>query len=615
MLDRTPTPPPSQSRPSQPRISHESSGAPPPSLLGPPSKKRRVTISGGPHPLNTDVRAPSLDPSNSTPISPAVLGFTIGRDDPAAIEQVRSMLTVKQKQKALIEQRRGSVAGIMNVSPNPLSNEQRRGSVAGILTVASNGNSPRPAGATRLSLGATLSAEERTILPQPPSRGSRRSPNSSAAPRASHRLANAASAPSQNVTVSPPSPSRMIVPSQSVQMTPNPEGNNLPPPPISFARRRAGQFGQGKNKPADIVISPRDAQTPDEIAPSIQSAPPVPHAQAAGRYPMSLPRLPPAMGEGGSAPRLISGKVPPTPTRLTMQRGPGGPRSPIGPSVPIATTLVPPTPTSLHRPGYVGEKSAFLAPFEMFYDSLNDSKQMKNWLAEQLQKSNALMQSLKHQQENLEEMVERAVEKKVGKMKEEITGLHRKVDDLESALRAAKADDYHRRPSIDTFGSHGKTRHTARNGTAHAPEPPASYTFPPTDRRSSPGPGWGRGPDREERRLERPSPPPPFSADRRLSVSSSRYEPSRPQPTESSEPRGSSRPSQGGFAAPTTVTKSSGATSGSKHPRQPHHERPGINRNVSLDAVGKAPGEETSSRRDVIMSPPDDIRRPSVDDT
>ena len=109
MLDGTPTPPSARLTPLRP--SQDTTGVSLPSLLIPPSKKRRVTVSGGPHALglNTDVRAPSLDPSGTTPISPAVMGFTIGRDDPAAIEQVRSMLTVKQRQKALIEQRRGSV--------------------------------------------------------------------------------------------------------------------------------------------------------------------------------------------------------------------------------------------------------------------------------------------------------------------------------------------------------------------------------------------------------------------------------------------------------------------------------------------------------------------------
>ena len=69
-------------------------------------------------------------------------------------------------------------------------------------------------------------------------------------------------------------------------------------------------------------------------------------------------------------------------------------RSPPTASVPISSALVPPTPASLHHPGYTGEKSAFLAPFEMFYDALSDSKHLKAWLGEQLQKSSTLIASL-----------------------------------------------------------------------------------------------------------------------------------------------------------------------------------------------------------------------------
>ncbi|KJA24085.1 hypothetical protein HYPSUDRAFT_200894 [Hypholoma sublateritium FD-334 SS-4] len=82
--------------------------APPPSALMPAPKKRRVTVSGAPQPLHIDV-PPALPAS--TPISPVVIGFPVHRDNPAAMDQVRSMLSVKQKQKALIEQRRGSAAG------------------------------------------------------------------------------------------------------------------------------------------------------------------------------------------------------------------------------------------------------------------------------------------------------------------------------------------------------------------------------------------------------------------------------------------------------------------------------------------------------------------------
>jgi hypothetical protein len=625
MLDATPTPPATAARLTPLRPSQDTTGVSLPSLLVPPSKKRRVTVSGGPHALglNTDVRAPSLDPSSTTPISPAVMGFTIGRDDPTAIEQVRSMLTVKQRQKALIEQRRGSVAGAVIVNPsNSLSNEQRRGSVAGILTVPPSGDSPRPPDIRLSSANPSNSAEDRPSPKPAASVRVRRSPNLSAIASTSRRVVNSPSTSSQSGSGHPTSPKTMTVSSQPMPVTTN---KHLPPPPISFARRRAGQFGPGKNKPADIVISPRETQSPDQFAPSIQSAPPVPHAQSIGRFPMTIPRLPSAMGDSQKIQRVTSGKVPPTPTRLTMQRGSstaGGGitgRSPPA-SVPISSTLVPPTPTSLHRPGYVGEKPAFLAPFEMFYDSLNDSKQLKSWLSEQLQKSNALIQSLQHQQDNIDDIVERAIEKKMGKMRDEITGLHQKVEELEGALRLARADELGRRSSVDVFGvGKGRGKYLARNGLIPAPEPPVTYTFPPVEppksdeflRRLS-SPGWGHETDREGRLSERP---PPHSA------SSIRHEHLRPQPMDSSQTRSQPR---SGFAPLDPAVKHTLMPLNSRSslpPRPPQAERSASHHHRStsdLNGVGKPPDDGPSatggsSRRDVIMSPPQDIRRAPAD--
>ncbi|KAF7299055.1 hypothetical protein MIND_00853800 [Mycena indigotica] len=302
------------------------------------SKKRRLGLG-----LNTNVRANS----ETTPISPVVMGFgySVMRDNPTAIDQVRSSISAKQKQKALIEQRRGSTVGI-----------------------------------------------DETTGPTPP---------------------------------------------------PPPPQHSLPAPPISFARRRAEHLG-GKRKPADIIISPREAHTKEQFQPAIQSAPPIPQA---GRYPMSLPRLPPVMG---TAERKVAGIVPPTPTRLAMQRHHSSnaipsishpntnptttTRSPPAASVPISSTLVPPTPTSLQHATYTGDKAAFLAPFEVFYDALNDSKQLKTWLGDQLQKSNALIQNLTQQQEKLNDTVELLVERRIAPMRSEMTGLYRRVEELEEAL-------------------------------------------------------------------------------------------------------------------------------------------------------------------------------------
>lgn len=508
MLDPSPTPPPARARASTSIT--DTSGAPPPSSVHPNSfKKRRVTISGAPRPgaLNTDVKT-APDQTNSTPISPVVIGFTVQRDNPSAVEQVRSMLTVKQKQKALIEQRRGSVAGVVV----PLVEER---SAATTKTTAS----ARPV---------------------------RRSPN---AGTSSRRVANATSNQATRLT----SPSPMNVPSQPPVVNQVNASNQqaLPPPPISFARR---QLGSGKRKPADILISPREEQTQEQFAPSIQSAPPAPHAGQgglySGRFQMALPRLPSVIGAGEGIRRVMGGTVPPTPTRLAGLRNPPSHpitgisgRSPPNASIAISSVHVPPTPSSLQHPGYTGDKSAFLAPFGIFYDALNDSKQLKNWLGEQLQRSNALIQSLTQQQDKINELVDGLVERKVAGMRHEMSGLHRRIEELEDVIRGGSG----RRLSIDASGK-GKGKQALRNGFNSGPMAADSYTFPPVpmdrlrpdlDRheRRYPSPGWGLDREREPRESSSTSEQDTelqFDA-RRLSVSASRLDPLRSSQRQASE--------------------------------------------------------------------------------
>ncbi|KAF9077563.1 hypothetical protein BDP27DRAFT_1282489 [Rhodocollybia butyracea] len=483
MLVPTPSPPNS----SENKI-HDTSGAPAPSSLNPPPKKRRVTISGAPA-LNTDVRIVP-DQANSTPISPVVIGFTIQRDNPTEVEQIRSSLSVKQQQQALIEQRRGSTAGVMSPA------------VASGSSAAQGEKSLRP---VRRSPNSGIGNRRHTVVNRPPS---------------------------------PPHPPATAVPSHS-----------LPPPPISFARRL------GKKRPADILISPRDAHTPEQFAPSIQSAPPIPHAgqQSNGpavRFTMALPRLPSVMGPGDNVRRTVGGNVPPTPTRFSAQRMPASQgshpipgisgRSPPNASVAIASMLVPPTPSALQHPGYSGEKSSFLAPFESFYDALNDSKQLKTWLGEQMQRSKVLIQSLTQQQDKIHEVVDSLVEKKVSGMRAEISGLHKRVEELEDALRVATSS---RRPSLEgPTPSKGKGKQLLRNGipvgtTAGVAE---GYTFPPvpaidrerlrtyeSEHRMSPG--WGHDKDARDTQDSENGSPAPYEQ-RRLSLSSSRLDPPRSQP-------------------------------------------------------------------------------------
>ncbi|KAJ3772384.1 hypothetical protein EV361DRAFT_143009 [Lentinula raphanica] len=574
----------------------DTSGAPPPSSLSPPkNKKRRVTISGAPA-LNTDVRI-APDQTNSTPISPAVIGFTVQRDNPTEVEQVRSMITVKQQQQALIEQRRGSTSGML---------------------------SPTVTSGPSAAAGEGHSKSTRSI---------RRSPNSGVSNRRHNVVPQAGTnrPASPNPNLPPPQPPPTTLPSHS-----------LPPPPISFARRRANQIGSGKKKPADIMISPRNAHTPDQFAPSIQSAPPIPHAGqqgggSAGRFPMALPRLPSAMGD--NVRRTVGGNVPPTPTRFSAQRmassqgvshhipGISG-RSPPNASVAISSTLVPATPSALHNPGYSGEKSAFLAPFESFYDALNDSKQLKNWLGEQLQKSKVLIQSLTQQQDKLQETVDNLVEKKVAGLRSEMVGLHRRVEELEDALRIANSS---RRPSLEgpggPSGTKSKGKQSVKNGNYPATSIAEGYTFPPissvdrerlrsesSDHRMSPG--WTHEKDPRDTQDSDNGSPAPYES-RRLSLSSSRLELPRSQSMENI-----SRP----FASPSLPSREGPSVSSSHHPPHPpppssanklargsrppgasrQHSSPRLPGSIQDSSVTSSTGREQGRRNSIVDGTMDD---------
>lgn len=355
---------------------------------------------------------------------------------------------------------------------------------------------------------------------------------------------------------------------------------------------------------------------------------------------MTLPRLPPALG-GGDSVRRVMAQVPPTPTRLALLHNapaashltvpsiPGiSGRSPPAASVPISSALVPPTPASLHHPGYSGDKSAFLAPFEVFYDALNDSKQLKNWLSDQLQRSNTLMQNLAQQQEKMDEVVRGLVEREMVSVRAEVTCLHRRVEELEDAVRVARADLTTRHQSMDHASSgRPKSKVPVRAAMPAGPLAPETYTFPAVSadasrRRepASPPPGWGDEERRDTQEGEGSTPA------RRLSVSATRLDPHRPPPTEAMLSRRSSllhSPPQsfrdsGGFAP--SHSKGPGPSACISQPladaHRPHpHPRVGAFRYPQSDIDHKSTTPPRDSRRNsVIMSPPD---RPcsSTDDT
>ncbi|KIK95311.1 hypothetical protein PAXRUDRAFT_827149 [Paxillus rubicundulus Ve08.2h10] len=500
----------------------------------PSLKKRRVTVSGAPHALGTSAR-PSVDQGASATMSPTVTGFPVA-EDPVVREQMRPMLTVKQQQKALIEQRRGSAAGVISpAGPSPTA----PGSVPS--------RSP-PEDHLSLSKLANLS------------RIGRHSPSAISGVNVNRCAGNMIASGSQATasSVRPLTPSPMVVPSQqlstlsSSQTTTelsskgqqNALAHSLPPPPISFARRRAAQSGGRKKKPADILISPRGAGPSDPLAPVIQSAPPVADP---GRFPMAIPRLPLVLS-GAQSTRRVASNVPPTPTRFSIQNTAGPSisstartaHSPPNASVPIASSLVPPTPSVLHHPGFTGDKSAFLAPFEAFYHVLNDSRQLKTWLSDQLQQSNALAQSLKQQEEKVAEIVEDLVGKRTQVMREEITMLRQRMESLEEALLAVRAEASARGQNAGGYG-YPQGPKFPQNGIPPGPEPPSTYRFPAPEQRRPDIVKQVASPGKPQDKEHQQSPPASVEAPRQLSVSATagHSELVRQHSGDSAQPQGS----------------------------------------------------------------------------
>ncbi|KAI6123440.1 hypothetical protein EDD16DRAFT_1827987 [Pisolithus croceorrhizus] len=498
-------------------VSHDTS----PALSAPPSpKKRRVTVSGPTQPFDSATR-PVLDQPASTPISPVIISLT-NADEPNGKE--RSLLTVKPQHKSIVEQQRDSIPSASFAS-------------------GSSGKSPPE---------DHLSASKLANIP----RVGRRSPNEAA------NTSRSTGGGSQTINSSQMfSPPPMIVPSQqplslnssqvaaesSSKAHQSPITHALPPPPISFTTRRAAQSGGRKKKPADILISPRGTGPSDPLAPVVQSAPPI-----ADRFPMAIPRLPFAINNATQTTRRTASNVPPTPTRFALRdaastsinsTGRTGTTSlsPPNVSVPIANSLVPHTPNALPHLGNSGDKSAFLAPFEMFYDALNGSKQLKGWLADQLQKSNALMQSLKQQQEKMDSTVEDLVEKRTRAMREEMVALRQRVESLEEAMQTSRGEGSTRAPQ--TNGGSGYLHNTTalQNGSSPGSEPPMPYRFPPSDQRRSDFTRGVLSPERPQDKEPQRSPP-VMEASRRISISGGRPDPTRMINVEGGQLQGSHPP-------------------------------------------------------------------------
>ena len=396
------------------------------------------------------------------------------RDDSSPVEQARSVLTTKRNQEVLIEKRRESLGGSL-----PSSSQ-----CAGPPAVA-----------------------------KPP-------PNSS---RTSVRSPKMSVARTARIADSPLGPNAVAPSSQNQQADPGtypPHQNSLPPPPISFAGRRAFKSSPSQQKkPADIVISPRDART----QPVIQSAP-----AHQGRFqPMALPSLPKVQQPPGS--RRIPGNVPPTPTRLSLRSNLATSASLAAPptaSVPISTILIPQTPAVFNRTDSASQRSTFLAPFEALYDALRDAKDSKTWLAEQFTKVQAL-------QSGFESAVEAAVERRVSGLREEVARLQRRVEELECSRGTEPGPAQWRRRSV----ANGDLTIL---GTECAPMR-ETYTFPPVHPRAEEG---VTGDDSDMRETE--SPAPAFDV-RRQSISAVRMDPP-PQQTDAQGSSTAKSPSSAGAA-------------------------------------------------------------------
>lgn len=478
------------------------------------------------------------------------------------------MVNLKHQQQALIESRRGSLANSV-VPPsappdvnivNSLSASDDRASSSKPSTRTPRRSPNLPPTSAPPRRGSIVAAS--AVAPPPPHQQQHQQPHH---PQAAMPVERKPSPPPVSVPISaqrtaarpatdsPPTLTHVHIAGPTTHV-PTPQ-HSLPPPPISFARKRATrQLGSVKGKPADIVISPRHPQE-STLQPIIQSAPPIPRGGQSqslpGRFPfMALPSVPPVMGTGQPPKRISTGPVPPTPTRLSTLRQPVvGPaatgRSPPAASVPIASSLVPPTPASLHHPGYTGEKSAFLAPFEAFYDALNDSKQLKGWLGEQLQKSNALISSLQRQQEQMEDSVRQLVDKKMASMRSEVYDLKMRVDELETQLRHARAQGFSPNLSSSTTRDKGKANGYAVSSPIVGPSVSEAYHFPPIDpqqqhhaRRPEPIRRVS-SPASEQQSISQTGSPVPFDINKRMSVSAMRHEPPLSQPHSQSQVHGS----------------------------------------------------------------------------
>ncbi|KAF8587570.1 hypothetical protein K439DRAFT_809634 [Ramaria rubella] len=527
-----------------------------------PAKKRRVNSQGS-----------KIQPSGDrdSPVSPVVAAFTVPSSDQGALDQVRATISIKQKQKEMIEQRRGSAAGLLP-SPPSAAPSPRPGPLVRRQSGPNANSAPSTSPQQQHSQPSSQTTQPHHYSPPQQSLPAPNNSFSSGRRRRGtlqmnghHSLSSESSRPPTQVQ---PQPSRLpapiLTPAASAS-TPTSHSFTQPPPPQSQLLRTPAIAKSTTTRaapPKPLTLAPHSRH----LEPLVHSAPVI-----GGFGPVRVPELPPipitpggrrvSMGIGGSGLGLGGGSG----ASVAIAKS-GGMRTAgfgLGLGRVVVTSgasAVPPTPayaslaSQQQRPGGSTShddggdgKTGFLQLFENFYDSLADSRLLKGWLQEQLAKSSALLGQLEKEKEResgsggasgsgvtLAQM-EDLIERRVAPMRNEVDGLRRRVGELEEMLYREK--ERHRVRAVgvdrdrDRDGLGEEDVKLSRRGPGRPGQGDvggSGYVFPERERREE---GGGE----RERERERGSPAgslhsSPSFDQRRLSTSAVRLEsgPSHP---------------------------------------------------------------------------------------
>jgi hypothetical protein len=277
-----------------------------------------------------------------------------------------------------------------------------------------------------------------------------------------------------------PEPPKASTPGRQVASQKQSNGiglQTLPAPPSFANRRNMIAATTRKGAPTELTLTP-NAHNMRAIHPTIHSAPAVPasrlrlHQMQALGPPPTAKGVPPAPVNAATvsirrtAPKMSAGptpgpSAPSIPRALPSASVGGGFKSNILPPTPTPTSssfnpalpLVPPTPSSLRHnigqpprhppppasPAHSAHpmaalKTAFMAPFESFFETLSDAQALKGWLQEQLTVARTMNA---HGGVNAA-LIEEEVEKRVKPLRDELDWLRGRVGELEEVvLRAA----------------------------------------------------------------------------------------------------------------------------------------------------------------------------------